>query len=126
MNNKSSNVPTKRGVTTNKSKAKFVLPTRRSDENDIAKVTEARVTSVFCHPSSNKLIVAAGDKAGFLGLWDVDKTDVYNGGVYKYRPHVESIIRLHASNNEPSKIYSASYDDIIVGGNSSGRLHVFR
>lgn len=41
-------------------------------ENDVAKLTEARITSVCCHPSTDKLIVVAGDKAGYLGLWNVD------------------------------------------------------
>lgn len=41
-------------------------------ENDIAKLTEARITSIYCHPRADKVLVAAGDKAGFLGLWDVD------------------------------------------------------
>ena len=58
-------------------------------EDGVAKLTESRISSVWIHPSEHKLIVAAGDKAGHLGLWDVDSKTTGVDGVFKYRPHVE-------------------------------------
>ena len=43
---------------------------------DVAKVTENRVTSVWIHPATSKLLVAGGDKSGYFGLWDVDATEI--------------------------------------------------
>jgi hypothetical protein len=37
------------------------------DDDEVAKITESRITSVWIHPGSDKLIVAAADKDGHLG-----------------------------------------------------------
>jgi WD repeat-containing protein 76 len=103
-------------------------------ENDMAKLTEARITSVYCHPRADKILVAAGDKAGYIGLWDVDgksppclpnladtnttasiDVDSTHGGVYRYRPHVETVIKLHSMEADPSSLISVSYDGTIRG-----------
>lgn len=80
-------------------------------EEDVAKLTERRITSVFCHPTHHKLIVAAGDPDGNFGIWDVDSKG--NDGLYKYKPHTETLIRIHSYEEEPSKIYTGSYDGTI-------------
>ena len=59
---------------------------------------------------TEKLIVAAGDNQGDLGLWDVDNHDIGNKGVFKYHPHIEPITKLHSWESDASKLYSASYD----------------
>ena len=82
-------------------------------EKDVAKLTENRVTSVYCLPTADKLIVIAGDKAGYLGIWDVDSPVTGHGGVYRYRPHTETVIKLHSYSHEPSKLFSVSYDGTI-------------
>jgi len=46
---------------------------------DVAKVTENRITHVWIHPAEQKLLVCAGDKSGFLGVWDVDSGDSKQG-----------------------------------------------
>ena len=61
-------------------------------------------------PGTDKLIVAAGDNQGDLGLWDVDNHDIGNKGVFKYHPHIEPITKLHCWESDASKLYSASYD----------------
>jgi WD40 repeat protein len=82
-------------------------------ENDFAKVTEARITSIWAHPSDHKVIVAAGDKTGCVGIWDVNSNITGNGGVYRYNPHASNVISLYSDHNEPSKLYSGSYDGTI-------------
>ena len=39
--------------------------------NRVAKVVPNRIFSLDIHPSNIKLITAAGDEWGFLGIWDV-------------------------------------------------------
>ncbi len=111
-------------------------------DDDVAKVTESRITAVWVHPSEEKLIVVAGDKQGYIGLWDVDsqendgngnsdkkikrekstkavdlgdKYDSRNGvdGVWKYRPHVSAICRIYSAPSAPSDVHTVSYDGTV-------------
>eukprot|EP00428_Durinskia_dybowskii_P067383 CAMPEP_0170378152 /NCGR_PEP_ID=MMETSP0117_2-20130122/12660_1 /TAXON_ID=400756 /ORGANISM="Durinskia baltica, Strain CSIRO CS-38" /LENGTH=582 /DNA_ID=CAMNT_0010633511 /DNA_START=63 /DNA_END=1811 /DNA_ORIENTATION=+ len=81
---------------------------------EVAKLTEDRITSVCFHPSADKMIVFAGDKSGNLGLWDVSRSEQSEiHGVYKYRPHVSCIARIHVSKFNPTAIHSTSYDGTV-------------
>jgi len=40
-------------------------------EDGVRKVVSSRVCSVAIHPSESTVLVAAGDKNGHVGLWDV-------------------------------------------------------
>ena len=80
---------------------------------DVAKVAEHRCCSVWVHPSESKLIVAAGDKSGNIGLWDVDNTSVGVEGVIKYKYHVGNIARIFSFSAAPSAMHSVSYDGTI-------------
>lgn len=83
-------------------------------EEWVAKVTPDRIYSVAAHPSESKLIVGAGDKRGYVGLWDVDAAmtdNQNNNGVYLFRPHVQPICCLEWSS--PSSLVSASYDGTV-------------
>jgi WD40 repeat protein len=85
-------------------------------EEDLAKLTDHRITSIWLHNSTDKIIAAAGDKVGNLGIWDVDFTGTQGssqGGIYKYRPHVEGITRLHSWPSDHTKLYSVSSDGTI-------------
>ena len=44
-------------------------------EDDIAKLVPDRILSLEMHPAHTKLLVAAGDTWGRVGLWDVDAGD---------------------------------------------------
>lgn len=82
-------------------------------DEDVAKVAEHRCCSVWIHPSESKLIVAAGDKSGNIGLWDVDNQGVGVGGVVKYKYHVGNIARMFSFASAPSAMHSVSYDGTI-------------
>ena len=45
-------------------------------EDDIAKLVPERIFSLEVHPSPSRLLVAAGDTWGRVGLWDVDSGDM--------------------------------------------------
>lgn len=40
-------------------------------EGSVRKVVKARVCSMAIHPSQSTILVAAGDKLGHVGLWNV-------------------------------------------------------
>eukprot|EP01038_Epipyxis_sp_PR26KG_P004761 gene4761-6676_t len=87
-------------------------------DGDVAKVTESRITAIFLHPSGDKIVVMAGDKDGYFGIWDVqsdgnDKSNNQLDGIYKYKPHVSNIAKIFASQTNPSKIFTVSYDGTI-------------
>ena len=46
-----------------------------SDEN-FAKVVPFRIFSLAIHPTESKLLVAAGDKWGSIGFWDVQNNGI--------------------------------------------------
>lgn len=83
-------------------------------DNEVAKLTEDRITTVCVHPIADKIVILAGDKSGHLGVWDVRKTESCElHGVYKYQPHVSNIAQIHASPLDHTAIYSTSYDGTI-------------
>mmetsp|Transcript_18201 Transcript_18201/g.37432 ORF Transcript_18201/g.37432 Transcript_18201/m.37432 type:complete len:644 (+) Transcript_18201:117-2048(+) len=88
-------------------------------EEWVCKVTPDRIYSVATHPSHSKLICCAGDKQGYIGLWDVDgisnesegpgSNDKGNNGVVSlFRVHSRPICCLEWCNNE--NMVTASYD----------------
>ena len=82
-------------------------------EDDVAKMCRSRITAVLVHPNQDKLVVLAGDKDGYVGLWDVNNVSDEAGGVLTYRTHNANITRFYCCESNASKIYSASYDGTI-------------
>lgn len=91
------------------------VPTNMAlQEADVAKLTPSRITSVFVHPGvGDKLLVMAGDKIGYCGLWDVNNFNLGNQGVFKFKPHVANVSKIGCWDTDPSKIYSTSYDGTV-------------
>ena len=94
------------------------------DESNVAKVVPERIYSVVCHPSSQHLMVCAGDKLGYLGIWNVDQYNTERSeptkkgkisttdGVHLFKPHSRPISSL-AWNQSGSKLLSCSYDGTV-------------
>ncbi|KAL7490215.1 hypothetical protein ACHAW6_016208 [Cyclotella cf. meneghiniana] len=94
------------------------------DGSNVAKVTPDRIYSVECHPSPHCLIVCAGDKLGYLGIWNVDQYNTgsdesskrgkisTNDGVHLFKPHSAPISTL-SWNESGSKLFSCSYDGTV-------------
>lgn len=100
----------------NKSLASQVESWSVDDENCVAKVVPERIYSVAFHPSSHKLIATAGDKKGFVGLWDVDSPQSNdsgtNNGVHLFKPHSGAVNNLEW-NRSGTNLLSLSYDGTI-------------
>ena len=79
-------------------------------EDDVAKVCFSRILSTTFLPIQSKVVIAAGDKGGCVGLWDVDSA---GEGIYRYSPHVSGIPTLHAGRAASTLLYSVSNDGTI-------------
>jgi len=86
----------------------------------VAKVTPDRIYIVACHPSPDTLIVCAGDKKGYLGIWNVDQYGAPKGdelttgasatdGVHLFKPFSGAISSM-AWNNSGTTLLASSYD----------------
>jgi len=83
-------------------------------EDLVAKVTEQRIVSTFVHPSTSKLLVAAGDKTGNFGIWDVDnKTNGGVDGVYRYQPFVANLEAIGCRPHDQHAVFLGSRDGTV-------------
>lgn len=90
------------------------------------KITPERIYSMGFHPAADKPLVFAGDKMGNLGLFDgsqdlveikaedEDEEDgIENPVVTSFKIHTRTISAFQFAPNDPSALYSASYDSSI-------------
>eukprot|EP00978_Attheya_sp_CCMP212_P047688 scaffold422987_cov55-Attheya_sp.AAC.1 len=84
---------------------------RLDDEAAVAKVTPDRIYAMACHPTPHAVLACAGDKQGYVGLWNVDQTNADNSsdGVHLFKPHSRPVSHLEW-NRSGSSLVSASYD----------------
>lgn len=78
----------------------------------VAKVVPDRIYGLAVHPSSDKLIAAAGDKSGYVGIWNVDGASKENDGVHLFKYHSGSVSCLEWTNTG-SSLFSGSYDGTV-------------
>ncbi|XP_015493914.1 WD repeat-containing protein 76 [Parus major] len=82
-------------------------------EENIRKVVKARVCSMAIHPSENTILVAAGDKLGHIGLWNVScRTEE---GHHMFIPHSFQVNCMHFSPCNPAHLLSLSNDTLRCG-----------
>lgn len=85
---------------------------------DIAKLTTQGVSCLAFHPSSSKPIIAAADKSGKVGLWDVDHpsagddSSAYDG-VLLFEPHRDYVSSMKWLGPSGSALLTGSYDGIV-------------
>ncbi|KAM8972335.1 WD repeat-containing protein 76 [Pelodytes ibericus] len=87
-------------------------------ENAVAKVVRDRIFSVAIHPSTSQTIVAAGDKWGQVGLWDLDHQSP-DDGVYVFNPHSRPVSCMFFSPSNSLHLFSLSYDGTVRCGDVS-------
>jgi len=97
------------------------LDTLRVDdvENDVAKVVPDRIYGIAVHPSPDALLVSAGDKRGYVGLWnaaagkvndDIDDKDGEPVHLFKFHSGAASCLQW---TRDGSSLFSASYDGTV-------------
>ncbi|KAM6059567.1 WD repeat-containing protein 76 [Theristicus caerulescens] len=82
-------------------------------EDNVKKVVKYRVCSMAIHPSESIIFVAAGDKFGQIGLWNVDCKS--EEGAHVFTPHNSPVSCMHFSPFNPAHLLSLSNDTLRCG-----------
>ncbi|NXT32618.1 WDR76 protein, partial [Pelecanoides urinatrix] len=82
-------------------------------EDNIKKVVKYRVCSMAIHPSESVVFVAAGDKSGQIGLWNVNSKS--EEGAHVFTPHNYLVSCMHFSPFNPAQLLSLSNDTLRCG-----------
>ncbi|KAM7423824.1 hypothetical protein PAMA_000268 [Pampus argenteus] len=78
-------------------------------EDRVAKVVKHRIFSAAFHPCTSSLLMAAGDKLGNVGLWNLGG-DWGDDGVLLFEPHTRPVGCLAFSKAQSTHLLSLSYD----------------
>uniref|UniRef100_A0A8B9E7K1 WD repeat-containing protein 76 n=1 Tax=Anser cygnoides TaxID=8845 RepID=A0A8B9E7K1_ANSCY len=92
------------------SRYQYSLNSMVLSEDNVKKVVKNRVCSVAIHPSESIIFVAAGDKYGQIGLWNVTEE-----GAHVFIPHNYSVNCMHFSPSNPAHLLSLSHDVLRCG-----------
>lgn len=84
-------------------------------DHQVAKVVPDRIYGIAAHPSPHQLIVCAGDKSGYVGIWNVDayhpeKDTDKAVHVFKYHSGAAACLQW---NSNGTSLLSASYDGTV-------------
>ncbi|CAG0902449.1 unnamed protein product [Darwinula stevensoni] len=60
-------------------------------EESYAKVVPSRIYSMEFYPSTTSVLIAAGDRDGYVGIWDILSSRGASEGVHLFRPHQRPI-----------------------------------
>ncbi|NWY49116.1 WDR76 protein, partial [Sylvia atricapilla] len=82
-------------------------------EENVRKVVKARVCSMAIHPSESTILVAAGDKWGHIGLWNVSCGA--EEGAHIFIPHRFQVNCMHFSPCNPAQLLSLGNDTLRCG-----------
>lgn len=86
-----------------------VLSHLKITEDRVAKVVKDRIFSAAFHPCSSSLLMAAGDKWGKIGLWNLSGT-WGDDGVLLFDVHTRPVTCMAFSKAHPTDLLSVSYD----------------
>ncbi|NXK10777.1 WDR76 protein, partial [Herpetotheres cachinnans] len=81
--------------------------------DNIKKVVKYRVCSMAIHPSESIIFVAAGDKSGQIGLWNVSCKS--EEATYVFIPHNYPVSCMHFSPFNPAHLLSLSNETLRCG-----------
>ncbi|KFV14925.1 WD repeat-containing protein 76, partial [Tauraco erythrolophus] len=82
-------------------------------EENVRKVVKYRVCSMAIHPSESIIFVAAGDKSGQIGLWNVNCGS--EEGACVFIPHSDPVNCMHFSPFNPAHLVSLSNGTLRCG-----------
>jgi WD40 repeat protein len=82
------------------------------NEDDVVKMTPNRITAVALSSSVDNVIAVAGDKIGYMTLWNTSKS-VDENRIYRYKPHISNIMKFSFTDDDEYKLFSFSYDGTI-------------
>lgn len=76
----------------------------RLEPCNVGRVVPQRILVVKFLPCENVRMVAAGDKSGNVGFWNLDCEDEENDGINLFRPHTAPVSSLVFQQNSFSKV----------------------
>ncbi|NXF00987.1 WDR76 protein, partial [Smithornis capensis] len=82
-------------------------------EENVRKVVKSRVCSMAIHPSESTILLAAGDKFGHVGLWNVSCGS--EEGAHIFIPHNLPVTCMHFSPCNPAHLLSLGEDTLRCG-----------
>ncbi|XP_002964849.2 WD repeat-containing protein 76 [Selaginella moellendorffii] len=84
-------------------------------EKDVVRIVPEKILSLILLPLSSKLVVAAGDRAGNIGLWDADYNDESDESVvHIYRPHRIPVTAIASAPASFTQIATCSCDGSVL------------
>ena len=93
------------------------LTAMRLAEGDVAKVTKDRTYSLAWLPVADRLVLAAGDKSGRLGIWNVDDDDGETCCVQFSDAHARPVTALAW---DGAQLFSGGYDSFVRKSDFAG------
>ncbi|AAF14658.1 Contains similarity to gb/AF092102 G-protein beta subunit git5p from Schizosaccharomyces pombe and contains 2 PF/00400WD domain, G-beta repeat domains [Arabidopsis thaliana] len=95
-------------------KIEFDLDLLTLEPQNVARVVPGRIFVVQFLPCENVKMVAAGDKLGNVGFWNLDcGNEEDNDGIYLFTPHSAPVSSIVFQQNSLSRVISSSYDGLI-------------
>lgn len=81
-------------------------------EGDVAKIVPERIFSIAVHPSTERLLVMAGDKYGKLGFFEPDLANEEEC-VTVLSVHSRPITSISIDPLQPQRLFTAAYDSVV-------------
>lgn len=85
----------------------------RLEPENIARVVPGRILVVRFFPTTNMTMIAAANKYGNLGFWDLKAESEGGNGIYLYQPHSAPISGISVHPFSLSKMYTSCYDGLL-------------
>ncbi|XP_010472886.1 PREDICTED: WD repeat-containing protein 76-like [Camelina sativa] len=84
------------------------------EPRNVARVVPGRIFSVEFLPCENVKMIAAGDKLGNVGFWNLDCESEEDGdGIYLFTPHSAPVSSIVFQQNSLSRVITSCYDGLI-------------
>jgi len=98
----------------------------RITADQVAKVTPNRIFSLTVHPTERKLLIAAGEKWGGVGIWDANDFTSDTHGVHLFSPHSRPVNCLTFDQANDTHLISTSYDGTIRSFDLEKQISILR
>jgi len=98
----------------------------RITADQVAKVTPNRIFSLTVHPTERKLLIAAGEKWGGVGIWDANDFTSETHGVHLFSPHSRPVNCLTFDKANDTHLISTSYDGTIRSFDLEKQMSILR
>ncbi|XP_010429919.1 PREDICTED: DNA damage-binding protein CMR1-like [Camelina sativa] len=84
------------------------------EPRNVARVVPGRIFSVEFLPCENVKMIAAGDKLGNVGFWNLDGESEEDGdGIYLFTPHSAPVSSIVFQQNSLSRVITSCYNGLI-------------